>query len=126
MERALPAPSHRFEFLKAVTPGFGRIEEVNKELWLLLSMFGLGLLFNNLLGSQRMVLSFYAFPTLYSAYNYGRRHATLTAFASVLIVRDDRPCRAPSRLTRAWPSPRGSTGGSTSRCGVARSSSPAT
>ncbi len=49
-------------------------------------MFGLGLLFNYLVASQRMVLSFYTFPTLYSAYSYGRRHATLTAFASVLIV----------------------------------------
>ena len=86
MERALPAPSHALEFLKTIRPALGRIEEVNKELWLLLSMFGLGLLFNQLVGSQRMVLSFYTFPTLYSAYNYGRRHATLTAFASVLIV----------------------------------------
>jgi putative nucleotidyltransferase with HDIG domain len=86
MERALPAPSRPFEFLKIITPALGRIEEVNKELWLLLSMFGLGLLFNYLVGSQHMVLSFYTFPTLYSAYNYGRRHATLTAFASVLIV----------------------------------------
>ncbi|MEO8075087.1 MAG: HD-GYP domain-containing protein [Acidobacteriota bacterium] len=65
---------------------FGRITEVNKELWLLLSVFGICLLVNLLVDSQRMVLSFYTLPTLGSAYAYGRRHATLTAFASVLLV----------------------------------------
>ena len=64
----------------------GRIEAVNKELWLLLSLFFICLLLNLLADSQRMVLSFYTLPTLGSAYAYGRRHATLTAFASVLIV----------------------------------------
>ena len=33
-----------------------------------------------------MVLSFYTLPTLGSAYYYGRRHATLTALGSVLLV----------------------------------------
>ena len=33
-----------------------------------------------------MVLSFYTLPTLGSAYLYGRRHATLTALGSVLLV----------------------------------------
>ncbi|MEO8679827.1 MAG: HD-GYP domain-containing protein [Vicinamibacterales bacterium] len=87
MERALPAPARLqdlFSHLKV--PSLGRLEEVNKELWLLLSMFSLCLLLNNLVASQRLVLSFYTFPTLVSAYVYGRRHATLTAFASVLIV----------------------------------------
>ena len=64
----------------------GRLEEVNKELWLLLSVFGICLLLNLLVDSQRMVLSFYTLPTLGSAYIYGRRHATLTAFGSVLLV----------------------------------------
>ena len=64
MERALPAPSRPFEFVKTITPALGRIEEVNKELWLILSMFGVALLLNHLLVSQRMVLSFYALPTL--------------------------------------------------------------
>jgi len=67
-------------------PALGRLEEVNKELWLLLSIFGLCLLLNYVVASQRMVLNLYTFPTLISAYTYGRRHATLTAFASVLIV----------------------------------------
>lgn len=33
-----------------------------------------------------MVLSFYTFPTLFSASYYGRRHAVFTAIASVLVV----------------------------------------
>jgi putative nucleotidyltransferase with HDIG domain len=49
-------------------------------------MFALCLLFNYMVSSQRMILSLYSLPTLLSAYVYGRRHATLTAFASVLIV----------------------------------------
>ncbi|MGH9370934.1 MAG: HD-GYP domain-containing protein [Vicinamibacterales bacterium] len=64
----------------------GRIEAVNKELWILLSLFSICLLLNLLVDAQRMVLSFYTLPTLGSAYVYGRRHATLTAFASVLMV----------------------------------------
>ena len=64
----------------------GRFEKVNKELWLVLSLFAIALLFNHILSSQRMVLSLYALPTLGSAYFYGRRHATLTAIASVLVV----------------------------------------
>ena len=41
---------------------------------------------NYLLASQRMLLGLYTLPTLFSAYFYGRRHATLTAFLSVLLV----------------------------------------
>jgi putative nucleotidyltransferase with HDIG domain len=66
--------------------GVRRLESVNKELWLVLSMFVIALLLNLLIDTQRMVLSFYTLPTLGSAYLYGRRHATLTAFASVLVV----------------------------------------
>jgi putative nucleotidyltransferase with HDIG domain len=65
---------------------FGRIEEVNKELWLLLSLFAICLVLNLVVDAQRMVLSFYTLPTLGSAYLYGRRHATLTALGSVLLV----------------------------------------
>jgi putative nucleotidyltransferase with HDIG domain len=68
------------------TPILTKIEQVNKELWILLAFFAVSLLLNHLLAAQRMVLSFYAFPTLVSAFFYGRRHATLTAFASVLMV----------------------------------------
>jgi putative nucleotidyltransferase with HDIG domain len=68
------------------TAGLSQFEKVNKELWLILSMFVIALLLNYVIDSQRMMLSFYTLPTLGSAYVYGRRHATLTAFASVLLV----------------------------------------
>ena len=67
-------------------PRLGRLEEVNKELWLLLSLFSICLMLNLVVDGQRMVLSFYTLPTLGSAYLYGRRHATLTALGSVLLV----------------------------------------
>lgn len=63
-----------------------RLEEVNKELWLVFSLFVLAAMLNFLVASQRMMLGFYTLPTLGSAYLYGRRHATLTALASVLMV----------------------------------------
>ena len=62
------------------------LERVNKELWLVLSLFVIAGLLNFLVSSQRMVLAFYTLPTVFSAYLYGRRHATLTALASVLLV----------------------------------------
>jgi putative nucleotidyltransferase with HDIG domain len=62
------------------------LERVNKELWLVLSMFVIALLLNALIDAQHMVLYFYTLPSVASAYLYGRRHATLTAFASVLLV----------------------------------------
>ena len=64
----------------------GAVERVNKELWVILSLFALALLLNQVLASQRMVLSLYVLPTIASSYFYGRRHGTLTAFASVLLV----------------------------------------
>jgi putative nucleotidyltransferase with HDIG domain len=62
------------------------LERVNKELLLVFSMFVIALLLNFLIDAQRMVLYVYTLPTVASAYMYGRRHATLTAFGSVLIV----------------------------------------
>jgi putative nucleotidyltransferase with HDIG domain len=62
------------------------LEKVNKELWLILSMFTIALLLNFVVDGQRMMLSFYTLPTLGSAYLYGRRQATFTAVASVLLV----------------------------------------
>ena len=61
-------------------------ERVNKELWLVLSMVLIAWLLNSMVTSQQMLLGFYTLPTIASAYMYGRRHATLTAFASVLMV----------------------------------------
>ncbi len=62
------------------------LADVNKELWLVLSLLALAGIMNYLVTAQRMVLGFYTLPTLFSAYFYGRRHATLTAFASVFLV----------------------------------------
>ncbi len=68
------------------TDGLRRLADVNRELWLLLSLFALAALLNSLLDSHHMLLGLYTLPTLLSAYVYGRRHATLTALGSVLIV----------------------------------------
>lgn len=62
------------------------MSKVNKELWLLLSLVIIAAILNFLVASQRVVLCFYFLPTLYSAYNFGRRHATLTAVASMFMV----------------------------------------
>ena len=63
-----------------------QLERVNKELWLVLSLFVIAALINFVVSAERMVLAFYTLPTVFSAYIYGRRHATLTATASVLLV----------------------------------------
>ncbi len=63
-----------------------QFEKVNRELWVVLSMFIIAAVLNFVVSGQRMVLAFYTLPTVFSAYHYGRRHATLTAFASVLLV----------------------------------------
>lgn len=62
------------------------MEKVNKELWLVLSLFVLAGLLNLLVASKEVALGLYTLPTVGSAYLYGRRHATLTAFASMLMV----------------------------------------
>jgi putative nucleotidyltransferase with HDIG domain len=63
-----------------------QLEAVNKELWIILSMFLIAAILNFAISSQRMVLALYTLPTVGSAYFYGRRHATLTAVASALLV----------------------------------------
>jgi putative nucleotidyltransferase with HDIG domain len=65
---------------------FERLTEVNRELWLLLSLFIISGLLNWLVAAHGMVLGFYTLPTLFSAYVYGRRHAVLTAVGSILLV----------------------------------------
>jgi putative nucleotidyltransferase with HDIG domain len=62
------------------------LANVNKELWLILSLFAISAVLNFLVAPHRLLLGFYTLPTLFSAYFYGRRHATLTAVASVLVV----------------------------------------
>jgi HD-GYP domain-containing protein (c-di-GMP phosphodiesterase class II) len=63
-----------------------RFEAVNKELLLLLSLFAIAGLLNVLTDARRMVLGFYSLPTIAAAYLYGRRHAVLTAYGSVLLA----------------------------------------
>ncbi len=62
------------------------MRKINPELWLLLFLVVIAAMLNFLVASQRMALVFYFLPTLFSAYHFGRRHATLTAFASVALV----------------------------------------
>jgi putative nucleotidyltransferase with HDIG domain len=59
---------------------------VNRELWLVLSMLIILALVNFLVASDRMLLGLYTLPVIFSAYVYGRRHATLTAVASAGLV----------------------------------------
>src|SRR5260370_19089898 len=63
-----------------------RLAKVNQELWLVLSLFIIAGLINWLVASHRLMVGFYTLPTLFSAYVYGRRHAVLTASASIFIV----------------------------------------
>jgi hypothetical protein len=62
------------------------MRRVNPELWLLLFLVVIAAGLNFLVASQPMTLMFYFLPTLYSAYRFGRRHATLTACASIVLV----------------------------------------
>jgi hypothetical protein len=62
------------------------LRTINKELWLLLSLVLIAAMIHFLVASQAVALVFFFLPTLYSAYHFGRRHATLTAFASVCVV----------------------------------------
>jgi hypothetical protein len=62
------------------------VRKTNPELWLLLFLVLIAALLNFTIASQRMALVFYFLPTLYSAYHFGRRHATLTAVASIILV----------------------------------------
>ena len=60
--------------------------KLTKELVLLLSLFLIAAMLQTFAQSLPMALCFYFLPTLYSAYYFGRRHATLTAFACVFLV----------------------------------------
>ena len=79
----LPAARLEIELKKSLLK---QCTEVNRELWLVFSLFVIAALCNFLIANRGMLLSFYTFPTLFSAYYYGRRHAMLTALASVLLV----------------------------------------
>jgi uncharacterized membrane protein len=52
----------------------------------LLCLVLIAAMLNFLVASPRIALVFYFLPTLFSAYRLGRRRATRTAFASVVLV----------------------------------------
>ena len=62
------------------------MRKINPEIWLLLFLVVIAAGLNLLVASERMALVFYFLPTLFSAYHFGRRHATMTALASVGLV----------------------------------------
>lgn len=62
------------------------MSKVARESILLLSLFLIAVTVQFFAESLHMALCFYFLPTLFSAYYFGRRHATLTAFASVFLV----------------------------------------
>ena len=62
------------------------MQKITKELFLLLFLVLIAAMIHFLVASQRMALVFYFLPVLYSAYYFGRRHATMTACASVALV----------------------------------------
>jgi hypothetical protein len=62
------------------------MSKIAKETILLLSLFLIASTVQFFARSMPMALCFYFLPTLYSAYYFGRRHATLTAFACVFLV----------------------------------------
>jgi hypothetical protein len=62
------------------------MSKIARESVLLLSLFAIAATVQFFAQSLPMALCFYFLPTLYSAYFFGRRHATLTAFACVFLV----------------------------------------
>jgi hypothetical protein len=62
------------------------MSKIAKESLLLLSLFLIAAMMQFFAQSLPMALCVYFLPTLYSAYHFGRRHATLTAFACVFLV----------------------------------------
>ena len=75
-----------WSFESVLYPREALCRKINPELWLLLFLVVIAAMLNFLVASQRMALVFYFLPTLYSAYHFGRRHATLTAVASIVLV----------------------------------------
>lgn len=63
-----------------------RVANVNKELWIILTLLLLCLGANYVVDSASALLGLYTLPTIVSAYIYGRRHAVCTALLSFLLV----------------------------------------
>ncbi len=80
---ALPTPRKNLRTMtSSIVTEFPR---VNRELWLILTIFLIAWALNKVV-SSRLMLGFYTLPTLYSAYFLGRRHATMTAVFSSLVM----------------------------------------
>jgi hypothetical protein len=62
------------------------MSKIARESVLLLSLFAIAAMVQFFAQSLPMALCFYFLPTLYSAYFFGRRHSTLTAFACIFLV----------------------------------------
>ena len=71
---------------KDVSGQAATMSKITKEAVLLISLFLIAGTVQFFAQSLPMALCFYFLPTTYSAYYFGRRHATLTAFASVFLV----------------------------------------
>jgi HD-GYP domain-containing protein (c-di-GMP phosphodiesterase class II) len=80
----LPVPHDKLRGMKGNV--MTMFMQVNKELWLILTVFAIAYIVNKVVSSQRLMLSFYTLPTLFSAYFFGRRHAIMTSVFSVLVV----------------------------------------
>jgi hypothetical protein len=63
-----------------------RFAEVNKEWWVLLSLFVIAALLNSFGTVSPMLLFLYVLPTLFAAYFLGPRTAISTALASIVLV----------------------------------------
>src|SRR3981081_1201043 len=62
------------------------MSKIAKEIILLVSLFLIAATVQFFAQSLPMALCFYFLPTLYSAYHFGRRHATLTSLACIFLV----------------------------------------
>lgn len=62
------------------------MSKIARESVLLLSLFAIAATVQFFAQSLPMALCFYFLPTLYSAYFFGRRHSTLTAFSCIFLV----------------------------------------
>ena len=62
------------------------VGRVNKELPLIFSIIAAGAFVNFFVHGQKMALTFYYLPTLFAAYQFGRRRAVEAALASILFV----------------------------------------
>jgi len=81
-----PAPESGQSRIGTIKNRDNTMSKIAKESILLLSLFLIAATVQFYAESLPMALCFYFLPTLYSAYYFGRRHATLTAFACVFLV----------------------------------------